>query len=197
MTSRTVMHMRSSKEGVSGNNAVHFQSCDCSSYCTALGEIGCINVFHQLRDSSMVRRWCGNSLKTEPMSTTKTAMTYRPWWHQNWWKVCTKQFCRTGASNFGILWSVPPDVSLAAAGNRLPVRQKAFLQRWWDTDGSGFMASDVGGRLLRHRYTINASISVVTMLRSSKWIAVNNAISISYLMMLLFFLSTIENYFLD
>ena len=36
--------MHSSREGVYGNNAVQFQSCDCSSYCTALGENGCTDM---------------------------------------------------------------------------------------------------------------------------------------------------------
>ena len=38
MSSRTGMRMGSSREGICGNNAVQFQSCDGSSYCTALGE---------------------------------------------------------------------------------------------------------------------------------------------------------------
>ena len=39
---------------------MQFQSCDSSSYCTVVGENGCIViVFCQLRDSNMVRRWCG------------------------------------------------------------------------------------------------------------------------------------------
>ena len=52
MTSRTGMLMCSSREGVCGNNTVWFQSCDRSSYCTALGGNGCSdNVSCQLRDS--------------------------------------------------------------------------------------------------------------------------------------------------
>ena len=39
---------------------MQFQSCDCSSYCTALGKNGYIDIVsRQLRDSSVVRRWCG------------------------------------------------------------------------------------------------------------------------------------------
>ena len=52
MTSRTGKHMRGSIEGVCGNYAVQFQSCDGSSYCTALGENDCTDtVSRQLRDS--------------------------------------------------------------------------------------------------------------------------------------------------
>ena len=36
MISRTEMRMRSNREGVCGNIAVQFQSCDGSSYCTGL-----------------------------------------------------------------------------------------------------------------------------------------------------------------
>ena len=60
MSSWTGMCLRSSREGVCGNNVVQFQSCNGSSYCTALGENGCMDMIsRQLRDSSMVRRWCG------------------------------------------------------------------------------------------------------------------------------------------
>ena len=52
MTSRTGMRRRSSRDGVCGNNAVQFQSCDGSGYCTALGENGCtVVVSRQLRGS--------------------------------------------------------------------------------------------------------------------------------------------------
>ena len=51
MTSWMGMRMRSRREGVRGNNAVQFQSCDGSSYYTALGEIGCTDIVSsQLRD---------------------------------------------------------------------------------------------------------------------------------------------------
>ena len=60
MNSRTGIRMRSSREGVCGNDAVQFQSCDGSSYCTALGESVCADIVsHQLRSYSIVRRWCG------------------------------------------------------------------------------------------------------------------------------------------
>ena len=59
MASCTEMRMRSNTEGVCGNNAVQFQFCVGSSYCTALGENGCTDIVsRQLRDFSMVRRWC-------------------------------------------------------------------------------------------------------------------------------------------
>ena len=127
MTSRAGMCMHSSREGVCGNNSVQFQPCDGSSYCTALGENDCTDtVSRQLRDSSMVRRRCGQSLKAEPMCTTKTVVADRPWWRQNWWKMCCKQFCRTALHNFGTLWSIATDVSTTAARNRLPVTGKRF-----------------------------------------------------------------------
>ena len=54
------MRMRSSRERVCRNNAVQFQSCGGSTYCTALGENGCTDIVsRQLRDSNMVRRWSG------------------------------------------------------------------------------------------------------------------------------------------
>ena len=54
------MRIRSSRGGVCWSNAVQFQYCDGSSYCTALGENGCTDIVsRQLRDSSMTRRWCG------------------------------------------------------------------------------------------------------------------------------------------
>ena len=51
MTSRTGMCMHSSTEGVCENDAVQFQSCDGSSYCTELEENGCTDVSRQLQDS--------------------------------------------------------------------------------------------------------------------------------------------------
>ena len=52
MTSWSGMHMHSSREGVCGNNIVQFQSCDGSSYCTALGKNGCTDIVScQLQDS--------------------------------------------------------------------------------------------------------------------------------------------------
>ena len=60
MTSQMGTHMRSSREGVSGNNAMQFQSCDGSSYCTVLRENGCTDNllaerFYQLPDFCMLR----------------------------------------------------------------------------------------------------------------------------------------------
>ena len=124
MTSRTGMRVHSNEDGVCGNNAVQFQSCDGSSYCTALRESSCIVIVsRQLRDLWTLRShlqristamcmdptlwatvwsgdYVGNTLKAEPMCTTKTVVADRPWWRQNWWKVCGKQFCWTGASKF-------------------------------------------------------------------------------------------------
>ena len=42
----------------------------------------------------------GNSLKVELLCTMRTVEVDCPWCGQNWWKVCSKQFCRTGASQF-------------------------------------------------------------------------------------------------
>ena len=44
MTSQTGMCMHSSREAVCGNNAVQFQSCDDSSYCTVLAEHGSTDI---------------------------------------------------------------------------------------------------------------------------------------------------------
>ena len=63
----------------------------------------------------------GNSLKAKPMCTTKNVVADRPWWCQNWWKVCGKQFAEPALHNFETLWSIPPDLSITAARNRLPV----------------------------------------------------------------------------
>ena len=108
---------------VCGNNAVQFQSCDGSSYCTVLGENGRTDIVScQLRDSSSYEisarseaissrdpppivpgAWTwhyeqryGQMMKAEQMCMAKTTVTDCPWW----WKVCGKQFCRTGASQF-------------------------------------------------------------------------------------------------
>ena len=52
MTSRTGMRMRSSREGVCGNNTVQFQPCDRGNYCTVLGENGCTDIVsYQMQDS--------------------------------------------------------------------------------------------------------------------------------------------------
>ena len=51
MTSRMGVHMHCGREGVCECNAVQFQSCDGSSYCTELGENGCTDILHQLHDS--------------------------------------------------------------------------------------------------------------------------------------------------
>ena len=120
------MRMRSSREGAHGDNAVQFQSCDGCSYCTVLGKNGCNHIVsRQLRDSSMVRRWCGQFMKAETMCTSKTIVADRLWWRQNWWKVWRKQFAETALHNFGTLWSIP-DVSLTSARKRLPMAGKRF-----------------------------------------------------------------------
>ena len=52
MTTRTGVCVRSSKDGICENNAVQFQSCGGSSYCTELGENGRTDIVsRQLRDS--------------------------------------------------------------------------------------------------------------------------------------------------
>ena len=53
MRNRSGMRIRSCREGVCGNNAVRFKSCDGSSYCTTLEENGCtVMVSRKLRDPS-------------------------------------------------------------------------------------------------------------------------------------------------
>ena len=73
MTSRTGMSMRSGNEGACGNNALLFQSCDGSSYCTALGETAAL-ILSPANCEIPVLSYDGadNSLKAEPMCTTKT-----------------------------------------------------------------------------------------------------------------------------
>ena len=116
------MRMHSNKEGVCGNNAVQFQFCDNSSYCTVLRENNCTPA------NSEIPVWSDdgtdNSLKAESMCTMKTIVANRPWWCQNWWKVCGKQFCRTCASQFRNSLINFPDASLTASWNHLPVAEK-------------------------------------------------------------------------
>ena len=61
--------MLSSREGVYGNNAVQFQSCDSSSYCTVLGENWCAHIVScQLRDSCRYKifAWSGAISSRDP-----------------------------------------------------------------------------------------------------------------------------------
>ena len=80
MTSRMGMRVRSSREGVCGDNVLQFQFCDGSSYCTALGGNGCTDIVSPNCDIPV---WsddgAGNSLKTEPLCTTKTVPADRTW----------------------------------------------------------------------------------------------------------------------
>ena len=158
MTSGTGMRLRSSREGVCGNNAVQFQSCDGSSYCTVLGKNWCTD---SLRPTvifqTMVRaiHWMSNQC---PRS--ETAVADRPWWRQNSWKVWGKRFFRISASQFRNSLVDSPDFSSTAEWNRLSVAGKRFHNdAWWGTDGSDFMAPDIaldsygtGIQTLVHRY---------------------------------------------
>ena len=76
MTSLMGMRMHSNKEGVCGNNAVQFQFCDNSSYCTGLGENDCSAVVsRQLRDS------CGYqiSARSEAISSRDLPIVPHVW----------------------------------------------------------------------------------------------------------------------
>ena len=123
-TNWTGTRMRSSTEGISGNSAVQFQSCEGSSYCIALGENGCTDIVScQLRDSYgyqiSARSKAISSRDAPPIlchvhgtdiisdsvvrvihSRPNQCAWRRPSWPTVWWKVCDKQFCRIGASQF-------------------------------------------------------------------------------------------------
>ena len=60
ITSQTGMRMRSSREGVCGNNAVKFQSCDVSRYCIALGENAALVLSHANCEIRVIIRFLGN-----------------------------------------------------------------------------------------------------------------------------------------
>ena len=144
--------MLSSREGVCGNNAVQFQSCDGSSYCTALGENDCTDiVFHQLRDSSMVRRWCGQFTEGRTnhdedrsgrpsLLTTELMESVRKADLQN---RCLKNSKLSGK----FPRCLPHCCTKSSPGDR-----KTFLPGRWGTDSSEFMVPDVDGRLLRHKH---------------------------------------------
>ena len=75
----------------------------CNNYCcykTELGKIAALIVSRHLRGPVWLDDGVGNSLYTEPMCMTKSVVADCPWWHQNSWKVCSKQFCSTGTSQF-------------------------------------------------------------------------------------------------
>ena len=124
------------------------------------------------------------SLKAEPMCTAKTVMADRSWWRQNWWTMCGKQFGKTGASQFrNSLVNAPRCLAHCCTKSSPGGTENVSTSTWrWGTGGSVFMAPDVDSRLLRHRHTNlvppvrQIPITVVTMLRSSQWISVNDAI---------------------
>ena len=134
MTSWTGMCIRRSREGVCKNNAMQFLFSYGSSYCTAPGEMAVLS-----SANSEILVWsddgAGNSLKADSMCTTQTVVTEHSRWCQNWWEVCGKQFCRTGASQFRNFLVNSADVSLTAARNRFLGDRKTFPQQRWGTDG--------------------------------------------------------------
>ena len=78
----------SSREGACANNAVQFQSCDGSSYCTVLGENGYTDlVSHQLRYSCSYQIW-GNCLECSEIGEVPVLQNWLPhtlhqfWHHQ-------------------------------------------------------------------------------------------------------------------
>ena len=80
MTNWTGMRMHRSREGVCVNHVVQFQSCDGGSYCKPLGEMAALIL--SLANCGIPV--CsddggGNSLKAEPMCTTKIIMADCPW----------------------------------------------------------------------------------------------------------------------
>ena len=80
MTSQTGMCMHYSRDGVCGNNAVQFQSCDGSSYCTVIGENSCTDiVFRQMQDSCSYQI----SAYSEAISSRDTPIVPHVWtWHK-------------------------------------------------------------------------------------------------------------------
>ena len=125
-------------------------------------EIHCL-LCHLYGSDIIVTVWsddgAGNSLKAEPMYTEKTVVADCPWWRQNCRKVCGKQFCRNGASNFRNSLVNSPRCHGSRSWRLTP---KTQIYKCWCTG------------------TINAAITVVTILRSGQWISVNNTISIYY-----------------
>ena len=115
MTRRKGMGMCSSGEGVCGNNAVQFQSCDGSSYCTALGENGwCINILSRhLRDSYVYqiseraiqkKKWSGMLTRgimllhdnARPHTAHATRVHPRRQWHDFFKKIVYLNLIFTG-----------------------------------------------------------------------------------------------------
>ena len=93
----TGMLRRRSTEGVCGNNAVRFQSCDVCSYCTALGQNGCTDIVsRQLRDSSGYQISVEGDPEKETWIADETLRFYRkmhdrvqPMSHDNPIRQCT------------------------------------------------------------------------------------------------------------
>ena len=116
------------------------------------------------------------SLKAESMCTMKTVIADSPWWRQN-----VKQFCITGVSRFRKSLVNYSRFVVLVAWNRFPVAGKRFhidgevqaaVTSWLQT-----LAVDSYNTSMHWcTDTINASITVMTMLRKSQWISVNNAI---------------------
>ena len=132
ITSQMGMCMCSSREEVFGNNVVQFQSCDGSSYCTALGENGFIDIVScQLWDSSGYQiSACSEAIS----SRDPPPIVPRVWARQygqftggrinvhnedcSGWlslvlpelKCVAASFAEPELHNLGTLWSIPPEI---------------------------------------------------------------------------------------
>ena len=81
LASQTDMRMHGSREGVCGNNAVQFQSCDNSSYFTVLGENGCTDVSCQLWGLCSYLHFCTlrSNLQQRSIANCATCMNLTIW----------------------------------------------------------------------------------------------------------------------
>ena len=108
-------------------DALEFQSCDGSSYCTVLRENGYTDIVScQLWDPSMIRWWSGqftegriNVHDEDRIGQLSLAMGTDG-------KCVASSFAELALHNFRTIWLIPPDVSLISAQNCLPVTGKHF-----------------------------------------------------------------------
>ena len=152
---------------------MQFQSCDGSSYCTALGENGCTDIVScQLRDSSMFRQWCRQFTKAKPMCMMKTVVANPSLVMPKLIGKCmASSFAEPTLHNFRTLWWIPSDVLLTAAQNRLPVAGN--VSRMMEREGLQMAVTSWLPRLVVDSYdtgiqmfctsTMNASIMEVTV----------------------------------
>ena len=112
-------------EGACGNNAVQFQSCDGSSYCTTIGKSGCTDIVsRQLGNSSIIKRWCAQFSEGESYFHDEDHCS-RPSLVTDG-KCAGSSFAEPELHNFGNLWSILPDVLLNVLRNCLPLAVDSY-----------------------------------------------------------------------